>query len=55
MHAQPSSENCHISILNSTEYITDVTKSSDVLNKNTYGAKKARPIRSSSYLIYTYM
>ena len=23
-------------------------------NKNTWGAKKERPIRSSSYLIYTY-
>ena len=26
------------------------TKNSDMLNKNTYGAKKARSIRSSSYL-----
>ena len=27
-----------------------MTKSSDMLNKNTYGAEKARPIRSSSRL-----
>ena len=31
-------------------YIADMTKSTNMLNKNTQGAKKVKPITSSNYL-----
>ena len=56
-NTQLSSENCHICILNylrsSYMYIAYMTKSSDMLNKNTSGAKKGEANQKQQLSDYT--